>query len=97
MTAAHSLQAGTGLTTTKAAFIEEAKAHGEIYIHQPYELYSGDNQATWGRLLGRMHDRWDRYANRRYLEGLETLHLRMQRHSENARAIASPVTTRETA
>ena len=51
-----------GLTTTKAPFIEAARAHGDVYIHQPYELYSGDNQATWSRLLGRMHDRWDRYA-----------------------------------
>jgi phenylalanine-4-hydroxylase len=64
-----------GLTTTKAAFIEEARAHGEIYIHQPYELYSAENHETWARLLSRMHDRWDRYANHRYLEGLETLHL----------------------
>ena len=47
-----------GLTTTKAPFIEEARAHGDIYIHQPYELYSAENQATWGALLGRMHDRW---------------------------------------
>jgi phenylalanine-4-hydroxylase len=63
------------LTTTKAAFIEEAKAHGEIYIHQPYELYSPENHATWARLISRMHDRWERFANHRYLEGLETLHL----------------------
>jgi phenylalanine-4-hydroxylase len=64
-----------GLTTTRAPFIEEARAHGEIYIRQPYELYSEDNQATWGRLLGRMADRWARYANRRYLEGLDRLQL----------------------
>ena len=62
-----------GLTTTKAPFIEEARAHGEIYIHQPYELYSAENHATWGRLIGRMRDRWQRYANPRYLEGLERL------------------------
>ena len=54
-----------GLTTTKAPFIEEARAHGEIYIHQPYELYSAENQDTWARLLGRMHHRWERYANER--------------------------------
>jgi phenylalanine-4-hydroxylase len=64
-----------GLTTTKAAFIEEARAHGEIYIHQPYELYSAENHETWARLISRMHDRWEKYANHRYLEGLETLHL----------------------
>jgi phenylalanine-4-hydroxylase len=65
----------SGLTTTKAAFIEEARAHGDIYIHQPYELYSEENHATWARLLARMHDRWERFANHRYLEGLETLRL----------------------
>jgi phenylalanine-4-hydroxylase len=75
MSAPHSLTPGEGLTTTRAAFIEEAKAHGEIYIHQPYELYSPENHATWARLIARMHDRWERFANHRYLEGLETLHL----------------------
>jgi phenylalanine-4-hydroxylase len=64
-----------GLTTTKAAFIEAARAHGDVYIHQPYELYSAENHATWSRLLARMHDRWQRFANHRYLQGLETLHL----------------------
>jgi len=64
-----------GLTTTKAPFIEEARSHGDIYIHQPYELYSAENQATWGRLLTRMHDRWRRYANEKFLEGLDKLHL----------------------
>jgi phenylalanine-4-hydroxylase len=74
-TAAQSLPPGSGLTTTKAAFIEAARAHGDIYIHQPYELYSPENHATWTRLIARMHDRWERFANHRYLEGLETLHL----------------------
>jgi len=31
-------EAPPGLTTTKAAFIEEAVGRGELYIHQPYEL-----------------------------------------------------------
>jgi phenylalanine-4-hydroxylase len=66
---------GGGLTTTKAPFIEAARAHGDVYIHQPYELYSDDNHATWGRLLTRMAPRWERFANHRYLEGLRTLHL----------------------
>src|SRR5437763_4418855 len=64
-----------GLTTTKAPFIEAARAHGDIYIQQPYELYSPDNQATWGALLGRMQGRWERYANERFLEGLDKLRL----------------------
>jgi phenylalanine-4-hydroxylase len=73
--AAHSLPPGSGLTTTKAAFIEQARAHGDVYIHQPYELYSDENHATWARLLERMHERWERFANHRYLQGLEALHL----------------------
>jgi phenylalanine-4-hydroxylase len=73
------LPPGSGLTTTQAPFIEAARARGDIYIHQPYELYSEANHATWGRLLGRMHDRWERYANDRYLQGLEKLQLRPER------------------
>jgi len=45
---------GSGLTTTKSAFIENARAAGKIYIHQPYELYSSENHDTWGLLLDRM-------------------------------------------
>ena len=37
------VQATSGLTTTKAPFIEQAQAEGRLYIHQPYELYSEDN------------------------------------------------------
>ena len=37
----------SGLTTTRAPFIEQARAHGEIYIRQPYELYDDGNQDTW--------------------------------------------------
>ncbi len=64
-----------GLTTTRSPFIEQAQAHGELYITQPYELYSAENHATWGRLLERIRPRWERYANSRFLEGIETLHL----------------------
>jgi phenylalanine-4-hydroxylase len=64
-----------GLTTTKASFIEEAQARGELYITQPYALYSPENHATWARLYGRMTDRWARYANVHFLEGLATLRL----------------------
>jgi phenylalanine-4-hydroxylase len=71
--------AAPGLTTTKAPFIEAARASGEIYIRQPYELYSDENQQTWSRLLTRMTPRWSRYANLRYLEGLSRLHLSASR------------------
>jgi phenylalanine-4-hydroxylase len=93
-TAAHLLPPGSGLTTTKAAFIEEARAHGDVYITQPYELYSPENHATWGRLVSRMHDRWERFANHRYLEGLETLHLPTDRvpRLEDVNAFMKPLT-----
>lgn len=64
-----------GLTTTKAPFIEFAQENGQLYIEQPYELYSEENHRTWSRLLERMRARWERYANARFLEGVETLHL----------------------
>ena len=67
-----------GLTTTRAPFIEQMQAAGQLYIGQPYELYSEDNHRTWGRLLERMRPRWARYANARFLEGVETLHLDTQ-------------------
>ena len=36
-----------GLTTSEATFIEEARTRGELYIHQPYELYSEENHEAW--------------------------------------------------
>ena len=74
-TSGPALPAPAGLTTTQAPFIEAAKAAGRLYIDQPYELYSAANHEAWERLYARMGDRWQRYANRRFLEGLDTLHL----------------------
>ena len=65
--------AGTGLTTTKAPFIEQAQQEGRLYIHQPYELYSEANHDAWRRLFSRMEDRWRRYANPRFLQGIDSL------------------------
>ncbi len=62
-----------GLTTTQAPFIEEARAAGDLYIHQPYELYSEENHTAWNRLYARMHDRWEKYANEHFLRGVESL------------------------
>ncbi len=62
-----------GLTTTQAPFIEEARAAGDLYIHQPYELYSEENHTAWNRLYARMHDRWEKYANEHFLRGIESL------------------------
>jgi phenylalanine-4-hydroxylase len=62
-----------GLTTTEAPFIEQARQRGELYIRQPYELYSDENHDAWSRLFARMHDRWLRYANVHFLKGVESL------------------------
>lgn len=70
-----SLENGPGLTTTKAPFIEQAQAEGRLYIEQPYDLYSPANHLAWSRLYARMGDRWNRYANSRFLEGLQKLQL----------------------
>lgn len=68
-----------GLTTTKAPFIEDAKSHGDIFISQPYELYSAENHETWQRLWTRMQDRWRRYANDHHLHGVDLLNLNPSR------------------
>jgi phenylalanine-4-hydroxylase len=62
-----------GLTTTEAPFIEQAQANGELYIHQPYELYSEENHEAWRKLFARMQDRWRRYGNPHFLKGIENL------------------------
>jgi len=64
-----------GLTTTRAPFIEEAQQQGQLYIAQPYELYSPANHDAWRRLYARMQEPWARYANPRFLQGLDTLQL----------------------
>jgi len=64
-----------GLTTGRAPFVEEARSRGELYIHQAYELYSEENHASWRRLFERIRPRWERYANDRFLQGIEALGL----------------------
>jgi phenylalanine-4-hydroxylase len=64
---------GPGLTTTEAPFIEQARRHGEIYIEQPYELYSAENHQAWRKLYARMLPRWERYANEHFLSGIRSL------------------------
>lgn len=68
-----------GLTTTEAPFIEQARSDGQLYIEQPYELYSEENHEAWRRLYGRMLDRWQRYGNRHFLKGIENLCLSADR------------------
>jgi phenylalanine-4-hydroxylase len=62
-----------GLTTKRAPFIERAQASGQLYIHQPYELYSTANHEAWRRLFARMENRWRKYANPRFLQGIDNL------------------------
>jgi phenylalanine-4-hydroxylase len=63
------------LTTTRAPFIEQARGRGELFIRQPYELYSEQNHDTWRRLYERIEPKWRKYANDRFLEGLDLLAL----------------------
>ena len=62
-----------GLTTNRSAFIEQAQQRGEIFIQQPYELYSEENHQAWRRLFARMEPRWERYANEHFLAGIHSL------------------------
>ncbi len=62
-----------GLTTNRAPFIEDARSHGELYIQQPYNLYSAENHEAWRRLYNRMLPRWERYANPDFLRGIGSL------------------------
>jgi phenylalanine-4-hydroxylase len=62
-----------GLTTTEAPFIEHARSHGELYIHQPYELYSDANHAAWRALYRRILPLWHRHATGAFLRGIESL------------------------
>ena len=71
--------AAIGLTTGHAPFVEEARNRGELYITQAYDLYSEENHEAWRRLYGRMLPRWERYANPRFLAGIEALDLPRER------------------
>jgi phenylalanine-4-hydroxylase len=83
-----------GLTTTRAPFIERAQAEGRLYISQPYELYSSENHEAWRRLFTRMEDRWRRYANPRFLQGIDNLCLDPARvpRLEDVNRFLSPLT-----
>src|SRR5205085_2494249 len=64
-----------GLTTSEAPFIEAAQSKGQLYIEQPYELYSDENQQAWRKLFARISPRWQRYANQHFLKGIGCLGL----------------------
>ncbi len=65
----------TGLTTGRAAFVEEARSRGELYISQAYDLYSEENHEVWRQLFARIQPKWERYANPHFLRGVEALDL----------------------
>jgi len=73
------MSSATGLTTAAAPFIEQAKAGGEIFIRQPYELYSDENQDAWRKLYARILPSWRKYAHPRFLEGVDQLALDAER------------------
>lgn len=67
--------AASDLTTTEARFIEDARSRGELYIEQPYGLYSEQNHATWRRLYSDMVPKWNQFANQKFLRGLDRIAL----------------------
>ncbi len=67
------------LTTTRSPFIEDAQRHGELFIRQPYELYSPENQDSWRRLYAALAPKWRRYAHPKFLEGIDRLALHPDR------------------
>jgi len=73
MTRQLSFVESAGLTTNHAPFIEQARHDGQLYIQQPYELYTGENHVAWRRLFARMGPRWERYANEHFLKGIHSL------------------------
>src|SRR5438105_11960165 len=64
-----------GLTTSRAPFIEKAKQQGQLYIEQPYELYSQENHEAWRRLFAAQQPLWEKYANDYFQRGVANLAL----------------------
>ena len=83
-----------GLTTNQAPFIEDARNHGQLYIHQPYELYSEENHRVWRQLYGRLSPRWQKYANPHFLDGIRRLCLSPDRvpRLDDVNQFLSPLT-----
>jgi phenylalanine-4-hydroxylase len=83
-----------GLTTGEASFIGAAQNKGELYIRQPYELYSPENHQAWRTLFSRMLPRWERYANEHFLKGIGSLCLDPERipRLEDVNRFLAPLT-----
>ena len=54
-------------------------AAADLFIEQQYERYSAENQLAWQKLYARLQPRWEKYANHRFLSGLDALQLSPQR------------------
>jgi phenylalanine-4-hydroxylase len=82
------------LTTSQAPFIDEARHAGQLYIHQPYELYSEENHESWRRLYARLAPRWEKYGNEHFLAGIRSLCLSPDRvpRLEDVNRFLSPLT-----
>jgi phenylalanine-4-hydroxylase len=44
-----------------------------LFIHQPYDSYTEENHRAWSLLYSRMKPRWERYANKHFLRGVDSL------------------------
>lgn len=51
----------------------------ELFIDQAYEKYTAENHEAWTRLFARLTPKWRKYANSRFLAGIEELHLSPER------------------
>src|SRR5271156_5234596 len=89
-----SLSSSPSLTTSESPFIEQAKRAGQLYIEQPYELYSEENHQAWKKLYARLLPCWDRYANPQFLKGIHSLCLNPDRipRLEAVNSFLSPLT-----
>lgn len=87
-------ETGQGLTTTKAPFIENAQNEGQIFIHQPYELYNENNQDAWRKLYALLRPKWEKYANKKFMQGIQSLCLNPDRipRLEEINAFLEPLT-----
>jgi len=72
----------------------ETIAIPELYIRQPYELYSAEDHETWHRLYRRLLPRWDQFANERFQSGIGSLCLPQNRipRLEDVNLFLSPLT-----
>ena len=84
----------SGLTTSQSPFIEQARRHGELYVRQPYDLYTEENHESWRRLYARMLPRWEQYANDHFRAGIQSLCLKPDRipRLDDVNRFLSPLT-----